>query len=98
MQKTDLQPNRFVNRENRVPYYQKLFQEGGKQHIRQWNQVRTPPHISFSHSYFGVERFKWWIALSLGKEHREQGGERKELRMCEVGGHEMGKWMGEGRR
>ncbi|KAH8671894.1 hypothetical protein BGZ60DRAFT_406123 [Tricladium varicosporioides] len=30
----------FVNRENRVPHYQKLFQEGGKQHIRQWNMAR----------------------------------------------------------
>lgn len=29
----------FVNRENRVPYYQRLFQEGGKKHIRQWQQV-----------------------------------------------------------
>ncbi|KAF7893684.1 uncharacterized protein EAF02_001222 [Botrytis sinoallii] len=26
-------------RENRVPYYQALFQEGAKKHIRQWNQT-----------------------------------------------------------
>ena len=32
--------NSFVYRENRVPYYQRLFQEGQKKHIRQWNQVR----------------------------------------------------------
>jgi hypothetical protein len=31
----------FINRENRVPHYQRLFQEGGKQHVRQWNQVRA---------------------------------------------------------
>ncbi|CAG8981014.1 hypothetical protein HYALB_00011849 [Hymenoscyphus albidus] len=30
----------YLNRENRVPYYQRLFQEGHKQHIRQWNQTR----------------------------------------------------------
>ena len=30
---------RFVYRENRVPYYQRLFQEGQKKHIRQWEQV-----------------------------------------------------------
>ena len=32
--------NSFVNRENRVPHYQRLFQEGARQHVRQWNQVR----------------------------------------------------------
>jgi hypothetical protein len=35
----------FVNRENRVPYYQRIFQEGQKQHIRQWNQVRRDPDL-----------------------------------------------------
>lgn len=41
----------FVNRENRVPYYQRLFQEGGKKGVRQWNQVRlTPPNYYCSHS------------------------------------------------
>ncbi|ELR08912.1 hypothetical protein VC83_05856 [Pseudogymnoascus destructans] len=29
----------FVNRENRVPYYQRLFQEGQKNGVRQWNQT-----------------------------------------------------------
>ncbi|KAI6712895.1 hypothetical protein JHW43_004549 [Diplocarpon mali] len=29
----------FINRENRVPYYQRLFQEGSKKHVRQWNQT-----------------------------------------------------------
>lgn len=29
----------WVNRVNRVPEYQKLFQEGQKQHTRQWLQV-----------------------------------------------------------
>jgi hypothetical protein len=33
----------WVNRENRVPYYQRLFQEGSKQHTRQWLQVRPSP-------------------------------------------------------
>jgi hypothetical protein len=32
----------FINRENRVPHYQKLFQDGGRHAVRQWNQVRTP--------------------------------------------------------
>ncbi|RKF55350.1 hypothetical protein GcM3_202006 [Golovinomyces cichoracearum] len=27
---------RFVNRENRVPYYQRLFFEADKKHIRLW--------------------------------------------------------------
>lgn len=31
--------NNSSARENRVPYYQRLFQDGEKKHIRQWVQV-----------------------------------------------------------
>ncbi|RDW59775.1 hypothetical protein BP6252_12862 [Coleophoma cylindrospora] len=31
--------NSFINRENRVPHYQRLFQQGQAQHVRQWNQT-----------------------------------------------------------
>lgn len=30
----------FVQRENRVPYYQRLFFEGQKKHIRIWDTTR----------------------------------------------------------
>jgi len=29
----------FIYRDNRVPFYQRLFQEGQKKHVRQWNQT-----------------------------------------------------------
>ncbi|PMD21237.1 hypothetical protein NA56DRAFT_679441 [Hyaloscypha hepaticicola] len=29
----------FINRENRVPYYQRLFQDGQRHAVRQWNQT-----------------------------------------------------------
>ncbi|KAK2624563.1 hypothetical protein QTJ16_005756 [Diplocarpon rosae] len=37
----------FVNRENRVPYYQKLFQEGAKKHIRQWNMTSRSKYMLY---------------------------------------------------
>ncbi|KAG9237144.1 hypothetical protein BJ875DRAFT_395737 [Amylocarpus encephaloides] len=42
----------FVNRENRVPYYQRMFQEGAKQHVRQWNQ--TARGRGMLRAYYGV--------------------------------------------
>jgi hypothetical protein len=39
----------FINRENRVPYYQRLFQEGQKKHVRQWEQVRSSNSLSSRH-------------------------------------------------
>ncbi|KAF2431425.1 hypothetical protein EJ08DRAFT_610872 [Tothia fuscella] len=29
----------WVYRENNVPHYQRMFQQGQKNHIRQWNQT-----------------------------------------------------------
>ncbi|KAE8442883.1 hypothetical protein EG329_002555 [Mollisiaceae sp. DMI_Dod_QoI] len=42
----------FVNRENRVPYYQRMFQEGGRKHIRQWNQTSRSKIILYP--YFTI--------------------------------------------
>jgi hypothetical protein len=58
--------NSFVNRENRVPHYQTLFQEGGKKHIRQWQQVRVPK-IPERTTNPQPNRMK---GLSHGKEYR----------------------------
>lgn len=33
---------RLYNRVNNVPHYQRLFQEGQKNGVRQWNQVGWP--------------------------------------------------------
>jgi hypothetical protein len=35
--------NRSPPRVNRVPFYQRLFQDGERKHIRQWLQVHRPP-------------------------------------------------------
>ncbi|KAI9048868.1 hypothetical protein LZ554_006725 [Drepanopeziza brunnea f. sp. 'monogermtubi'] len=40
----------FVNRENRVPHYQRLFQEGQRNHVRQWNQ--TPRSKMILYPYY----------------------------------------------
>ncbi|RFU29970.1 hypothetical protein B7463_g6365, partial [Scytalidium lignicola] len=42
----------FVNRENRVPHYQRLFQQGQQQHIRQWMQ--TPKSKVLLYPYFAL--------------------------------------------
>ncbi|KAK0118524.1 hypothetical protein ONS95_007414 [Cadophora gregata] len=42
----------FVNRENRVPHYQRLFQEGARQHVRQWNQ--TPKSKIMLYPYYAA--------------------------------------------
>ncbi|PSS28188.1 hypothetical protein M430DRAFT_15417 [Amorphotheca resinae ATCC 22711] len=42
----------FIFRENRVPYYQRLFQEGQKKHIRQWNQ--TPRSKMLLYPYYVI--------------------------------------------
>ncbi|TVY36501.1 hypothetical protein LOCC1_G007196 [Lachnellula occidentalis] len=42
----------FVYRENRVPYYQRLFQEGSKKHIRSWNQSSRSKY--FLYPYYTV--------------------------------------------
>jgi len=44
--------NSFVNRENRVPHYQRLFQEGARQHVRQWNQ--TPKSKIMLYPYYAA--------------------------------------------
>ncbi|KAF4634267.1 hypothetical protein G7Y89_g3850 [Cudoniella acicularis] len=50
----------FINRENRVPHYQQLFQQGGKQHVRQWNQtpkskyMLTPYYILLGGTFGGA--------------------------------------------
>ncbi|RQM08511.1 hypothetical protein DH86_00000233 [Scytalidium sp. 3C] len=38
----------FVNRENRVPHYQRLFFEGQKHHVRQWVQVHIATYAWFA--------------------------------------------------
>ncbi|CZT51096.1 uncharacterized protein RSE6_12182 [Rhynchosporium secalis] len=43
-------PLTFVNRENRVPHYQRMFQQGAKQHVRQWNQ--TPKSKLMLYPYY----------------------------------------------
>ncbi|KAL2064567.1 hypothetical protein VTL71DRAFT_3704 [Oculimacula yallundae] len=42
----------FVNRENRVPHYQRMFQQGAKQHVRQWNQ--TPKSKMILYPYYAA--------------------------------------------
>ncbi|KAL5322235.1 hypothetical protein ACEPPN_010207 [Leptodophora sp. 'Broadleaf-Isolate-01'] len=42
----------FVNRENRVPHYQRMFQEGGRNHVRQWNQ--TPKSKIILYPYYAA--------------------------------------------
>ncbi|PQE04559.1 Cytochrome c oxidase subunit 7A2 mitochondrial protein [Rutstroemia sp. NJR-2017a BVV2] len=52
----------FVNRENRVPHYQRLFQEGAHKHIRQWNQKQDDalPILRLSLGWFC-----WYVYLSV---------------------------------
>lgn len=43
--------SRFYNRPNKVPYYQRVFFDAEKKHVRQWNVVRTtnllpPPNLT----------------------------------------------------
>jgi len=42
----------FINRENRVPHYQRMFQEGQKHGVRQWNQ--TPRSKLIMYPYYAL--------------------------------------------
>ncbi|KAE9368072.1 hypothetical protein N431DRAFT_548311 [Stipitochalara longipes BDJ] len=68
----------FVNRENRVPHYQKLFQDGGRHAVRQWNQtprskvLLTPYYIlllgGFSGSMYMMGRLVLGHKTWFGKD------------------------------
>ncbi|KAG9243595.1 hypothetical protein BJ878DRAFT_111004 [Calycina marina] len=40
----------YVNRVNRVPHFQRMFLEGQKNHVRQWNQ--TPKAKMMLYPYY----------------------------------------------